>query len=71
VVVSDVVTSNSNEETTTIDITAQQETTIDENGTNSRFKVTKNMQGSTVKNVSTLLSHPSSPIDRTLLGSQG
>jgi len=54
----DVVTSNSIEETTTINITTQQETTTYEDGTSSGFRVTKNAE-----NVSMLLSHPSSPID--------
>jgi hypothetical protein len=54
-----------------IDIIAQQETTNDEDGTSNGFRVTINLRGSTIKNVAMLLSHPSSPIDRTLPSSQG
>jgi hypothetical protein len=39
--VSDVVTSNNTEETTTIDITAQQETTIDEDGIGNGSRVAR------------------------------
>ncbi len=63
--VPNVVTSNSNEKTTAIDIITQQETTTNENGTSNRFRVTRNLQGSIAKNVSTFLSHPFYPIDRT------
>jgi hypothetical protein len=66
-----VVTSSNTKKTTIIDIMAQQETTTDENGTCSKFKVTINLQGSTIKNVSMFLSHPSFPIDRTIPKSQG
>ncbi len=61
--VPNVVTSNSTEETTTISITTQQETMIYEDGTSSGFRVTKNLRGFTIENVSMFLSHPSSPID--------
>jgi hypothetical protein len=39
----DVVTSSNTKKTTTIDIMAQQETTTDENGTCSKFRVTINL----------------------------
>ncbi len=65
-----VVTSNNIEKMATIDIMAQQETTTNENGTSSKFRVTINLQGSTIENVSMLLSHPSFPIDQTFSSSQ-
>jgi predicted RNase H-like nuclease len=61
--VPDVVTSSGTKKMTTIDIIAQQETTTDEDGTNNKFKVIRNLWGSTAKNVSTFLSRPSYPID--------
>jgi len=66
-----VVTSSNIKETTTIDITTQQETTIDEDGIGNMFRDTGNPLGSTTKNVSTLLSHPSSLVDQALPSSQG
>jgi hypothetical protein len=54
----------------TIDIMAQRETTTDEDGIGNKFKVTRNLQGSTTKNVSTLMSHPSSLANQIVPSSQ-
>ncbi len=59
----DVVTSRNTEETATIDIIAQQQTTTNEDGTSNECRVTKNLWGSIAKIVSTFLSHPSYLID--------
>ncbi len=59
------------EEMATVDIMAQQETTIDEDGISNGFKVTRNLWGSIAKNVSKFLSHPSYHVDQTLPNSQG
>jgi hypothetical protein len=50
--VPNVVTSNGIKKMITIEIIAQQETTTNEDGTSNEFKVTKNLLGSTTKNVS-------------------
>ncbi len=69
--VPNVVTSNNIEKMATVNIITQQETTTYEDGTSSEFRVTKKLQGFTTENVSMFLSRTSSPIDRTLLSSQG
>jgi hypothetical protein len=50
---------------------AQRETTIDEDGIGNEFRVTKNLRVSTIENVLTLLSHPSSPANQAIPSSQG